>query len=76
MWLLIALATRTEQCTDVSNSDSHDNSDNDKWWKQSRAVCEGEGWRTGFNEHSSVTVSGENGNEASIYLCKGYVPIS
>lgn len=40
------------------------------------AVCEIEWWQTGFNEHSGVTVSGENGNEVSIYLCKGYVPIS
>jgi len=69
-------ATRTEQCKAASNLDSHDNSDNDRWWIQSSAVCEREGWQTGFNEHSGVTVSDENGNEASIYLCKGYVPIS
>ena len=75
IWLLIAVATRSESFTDVSDSDRHDNSDDDKWWKQGRAVCEREGWQTGFNEHGRV-ISGENGNEGSIYLCKGYVPIS
>lgn len=60
----------------MSNSDCPDICDYDKWWKQSGAVCEAEGWQTAFNEHSGVTVSGENGNEAPIYLSKGYVPIS
>lgn len=42
---------------------------------ENEAVCWRERWRTGFNERCDV-ISGENANEGSIYLCKGYVPMS
>lgn len=61
MWVILILMTTLTMINGENNA---------------RLFCEGKGWQTGFNEHSGVTVSGENGNEASIYLCKGYVPIS
>lgn len=75
IWLFIALASRTRVkmwvililMTTLTMIDGENNAG---------LFCEEKGWQTGFNEHSGVTVSGENGNEASIYLCKGYVPIS
>lgn len=44
--------------------------------KEGSAHCEAAGWQRSFNECSGATVLGEKGNQASVYLCKGYVPVS